>query len=173
MTKVGPPVGCAVFVDNRNGVTGIEKLLRAFEPLVAFGDRQYHEGAVFSDRHYHEGIASPACASLGGEQLELIVITEKIEVANMLLLDFNEEEFVDLARAQRIDMAELFIPYVEVAKAVDETLTIALGFDLMAPSDLREQSLYDVGVALLFVRDENSPAWLRKQLRPFVGHYLP
>ena len=172
MIKLGPPVGCVVFLHNSSGAVGVEKLLRAFEALVVFGDRHCHEGAAFNDRHYYEGVSSSAWAKLGGEQLEVIVSTEKIGVANLVFLNFNEDEVVHLAREKKTAITELFMPYVETAKAVDETLAIALGFDLSAPSDLREQSLHEVGVALLFARDESSQLWLRRELRPMVGHYL-
>lgn len=172
MIRLGPPVGCVIFLDRNSGERGIKTAFIAFEPLVVFNDRQFHEGVAFKDSPYYEEVVSSAWATLGGETLEATVITEKTEMATLLFLDFNEEEIVHLARTKETSIAEFFMPYIEAAKAVEDAFIIALGFDLMAPADLREQSLYDIGVALLFMRDENNRSWSIKSLRPMVGHYL-
>jgi len=64
------------------------------------------------------------------------------------------------------------MPYVQAAKTLPGVLAVALGFELSPPADLREQSLRNAGVALLFARDKEHKSWSRKQLSPMVGHYL-
>ena len=172
MIKLGPPVGCIVFLDSNGGEAGIKNAFIAFEPLVEFDDRQLHNGIAFKDSPHYEQVVSSGWATLGGKTLKATVTTEKTDTANSLLLDFNEEEVIRLARAKKTAITELFMPYVEAAKVVEDAFVIAIGFDMMAPLDLREVSLYDAGAALLFMRDGNNRAWSTKSLRPMVGHYL-
>ena len=103
---------------------------------------------------------------------EMIVTAQEVGGRAFVQFEFDEDETVNLARVTKLSMEQLFMPYVQAAKTLPGVLAVAVGFELSPPADLREQSLRDAGVAVVFARDEEHKSWSRKETLPMVGHYL-
>lgn len=160
MIGTHPTIGCLIVFDKAS-FAGAEKVVQALQRSIPISSEQLYEAG-----------ASHGHAALGGEMPEMIVITQETDEGAFVQIEFDEDETVNLARTTKTSFEQLLMPYVQAAKTLPGVLAVALGFELSPPADLREQSLRDAGVAVLFTRDEQHESWSRKETSPMVGHYL-
>lgn len=160
MIGIHPTVGCLIVFDKAHfeGVKQIVQALQSFIPISGW--------------HCSETGPSLGRAALGGEMPEMIVTAQESKGRTVVQFAFDEDEAVHLARAANLSLEQLFMPYIQAAKTLPGVLAVAVGFELSPPADLREQSLRDAGVAVLFARDEEHKSWSRKETLPMVGHYV-
>ncbi len=159
MIGIHPTVGCLIVLD-RSHFTGVKQVIQALQRFISISVEPLHDAG-----------ASHGHAALGGAMPEMIVITQETGGRTSVQIEFDEEETVSLARATKTSFEQLLMPYVQAAKTLPGVLAVALGFELSPPADLREHSLRDAGIAVLFTRDEEHKSWSRKGTSPMVGHH--
>ncbi len=158
MIGIHPTAGCLILIE-KTSFAGVNQTVQALQSLMPMNNWHYSDTGTSSGR-----------AALGGSMLEMLAHAQETQNMIALHLEFDEDEVVRLTRATGLSLEQLFLPYVQAAKALPGVIAAGVGFELSAPADLREQSLQEAGIAVLFARDEDHKSWSRKQTLPLVGH---
>ena len=79
---------------------------------------------------------------------------------------FNKHEVIQFTKTKKTTIEHLFMSYIQAAQTVSGVLAVGIGFNLLFPADLRNVSLQDVGVAILFTRGAEPKSWIRQELAP-------
>lgn len=156
MIGTNPTVGCLILIDICTG--GMEDVLQAFQALVPGS---------------HDALPSVSRgeAVLGGELHLVLLSAQELGEMTAVHIDFDEDEVEGIRQATGLSVEQLFMPYVQAAKAVPGVLAVGIGFELSPPSDLSEETIQDAGIAVLFYKDEAHKSWSRRQTMPLAGHY--
>ena len=157
MIGANPTVGCLILI-NKLCSTSLEDVLQAFQALIPGS---------------HDALPSVSRgeAVLGGELRPVLLLVQELGEMTAVHIDFDEDEVEGIRQATGLSVEQLFMPYVQAAKAVPGVLAVGIGFELSPPSDLSEETTQDAGIAVLFYRDEAHKSWSRRQTMPLVGHY--
>lgn len=159
MIGTNPTVGCLILLD-QSAFTSVDDILQALQLLIPITKWNSSEPARLSGE-----------ALLGGNMHEMIAFVQRVGEMAAVHIEFDEDQVAHIGQATGLSLEQLFMPYVQAAKMISGVLAIGVGFELSPPCDLREESLQEAGVALLFARDEEQKSWLRQKTLPLVGHY--
>lgn len=150
-----PTVGCLILIDKLR-FTSVEDVLQAFQALIPSS---------------HEAITpvSRGEAKLGGEMHPMLLMVQEVDKTTAVHIEFDEDEVEGIREATGLSEEQLFMPYVQVAKTIPGVLAIGIGWELSPPADLREKSLQEASIDVLFARDEEDKSWSRQETPPRVG----
>lgn len=158
----GPTVGCMALFDQFPAERAIFRVVECLHPIAASGNwtpATGREHVLYSNILF------------GDTQLPTLLYTI-IDNSTSVLLDFDEDQVVSVARRTGLTIAELLAPYIGVLESVAEVHGIAVGFEISPPTGLDDASLRDAGIALFFKRTPDNSSWSRSDLLPLIGHRL-
>ena len=161
MTGTHPTVGFMVLMGDLPSSEANERVRRSLDALIS----QRPQQADASVPSYLSGM-------IGNTLLEVLIFSQDTENGIFVCIDFDEDEVVDLSRNTGLTVAELLSPYIAALETVNGTEGIGVGFELSPPSSIEDKALKDAGIALFFLRDRNTETWTRREIQPFVGHYI-
>lgn len=153
-----PTVGCLILVDKLY-FTGIGDVLQAFQALIPSNYK-----AVLP--------VSRGEAMLGGGMHPMLLMVQEVDTMTAVHIEFGEDEVEGIRQATGLSEEQLFMPYVQAAKALPGVLAIGIGFELSPPTDFSPETVQEAGIAVIFKRDEEHKSWLRQQTMPLTGHYV-
>ncbi len=154
-----PTVGCLMLLEKAS-FQSLESVVQALQPTTAIGIEPDPTNNV---QYGH--------AMLGGSQLEMLALVQEAGDVTAVHIEFDEADVTRIAQQTGLSFEQLFMPYVQAAKAVPGVLAIGVGFELSPPSDFYTETIQEAGIAVLFERDEEHKSWSRQQTMPLVGHY--
>ena len=152
-----PTVGCLILIDKLY-FTGLDDVLQAFQALIPGS---------------HEATATVSWgeAVLGGEMRPVLLFAQELNQMTAVHIEFDEDEVEGIRQATGLSIEQLFLPYVQAAKAVPGVLAVGVGFELSPPTNLEEETTQEAGIAILFYKDEAHKSWSRRQTMPLGGYY--
>ena len=154
-----PTVGCLVLLEKAS-FQGLETVVQALRPTTAISLEPDQAGAV----QYGQ-------AMLGDSQLEMLALVHEAGDVTAVHIEFDEDEVTRIAQQTGLSLEQLFMPYVQAAKAVPGVLAIGIGFELSPPSNFYNESIQQAGIVILFALNKAHKSWSRQQTMPLVGHY--
>lgn len=158
MTGEYPAVGLLVFV-NKPFYETMAYVLEPLKHLLPTNVWWLSRGAYLQSR-----------ALLGGKMCAMRSINQEVSEMATVHIEFDEEDVVRLSQTTNQSFEQLFMPYIQGAKAVPGVLAVGIGFELSSPSNPLAETVQEAGVAVLFDRDEKHKSWSRHQTMPLVGH---
>ena len=154
-----PTVGCLILIEKAS-FSGLGSVVQALQPALNI---TIHPGT--------RNAAQDGTATLGDSRHEMIMLAQEAEDVVAVQIEFDEDEVEGVKQATGLSVEQLFMPYVQAAKTLPGVVAVGIGFELSPPADLREETTQEVGIAVLFYRDEAHKSWARRQTMPLVGHY--
>ncbi len=115
-----------------------------------------------------------ARAPLGPVVVEVLIMCINGDGATVphIIVYFDEEEVVILARKCGLTICELLSPYVGALQTIPTCTAVGMGFELSPTTGLDDRAIESAGISQYFTKEAPESGWMRREIYPMVGHYL-